>query len=74
MIVLTNTTYNKTELSLFTLCQDFQRWPVASQLGNMQVAGSDRERNGRILIEAVVGVVSAQQYQSALLGHNPKQG
>ena len=38
MIVLTNTTYNKTELSLFTSRRDFRRWPVASQL-----VGSERD-------------------------------
>ena len=38
MIVLTNTTYNKTVLSLFTSRRDFRRWPVASQLGSPEAA------------------------------------
>ena len=37
---MTNTTYNKTELSLFTSRRDFRRWPVASQLLRSQPAAS----------------------------------
>ena len=43
MIVLTNTTYNKTELSLFTSRRDFRRWPVASQL-NLAIVKTNTHR------------------------------
>ena len=44
MIVLTNTTYNKTELSLFTSRRDFRRWPVASQLNSQQLSATQFQR------------------------------
>ena len=68
MIVLTNTTYNKTNLSLFTSRKDFRRWPVASQLEAKQWSG------GRLSArQAVLGGWLKWEQGAEGMSHNERQ-